>query len=490
MHPLLLALALVQDASPYVPISHWSMPYVEHWIARSVLVDPAPLTRPFTRRDLAAALAGVDTALLAGRERRVLAAVRAELHDAEREAAVRVNAHASIGGASHSRRDPLRAAGPDMGTAAAGGALELRLGYVTAVTHPYFDTRLRRDPDYRGKKDRVIAGRNAAAYIAAQARFGELFFGIVDRNWGPPALEGLLVSPAPYGYDHVFLALGTSAIRVEGLIAQLDDLPDTAGVQHHRYYVAHRLLLRPRGRTTFALWEGTLVAGPERTLEPWYANILNLGLLAQYDQGSSANNQLGMDLETRIGRARLFASVLIDDIQVDRGGAGDDEPTSYGLTLGARGGVGHLSWTSFYTRVANLTYRTPLVTETIMRRGVGLARDFSDYDQITLRASTLIGPGILVTPEVTLLRQGEGDFRQPYPPAANYATTPVFLAGIVERTVRLAVGARADSRRLGLRGDAGVHFVRNAGHVSGARDTRFVGSVALEYRLTWSSVLP
>jgi hypothetical protein len=468
------------------------MPYVEHWIARGALADPAPLARPFARHDLYLALAAVDTTRLRGGERRVWRALRHELDDPERGAgaAARVVVHASAAAATHARRDPLRDAGPALGTAAGGVAAELRLGPLVAASHPTFDTRLRRDPDYRGKKDRVIAGRNAEAYLDARWRFVELFFGTVDRNWGPPPLAGLLVSNAPYGYDHALLALGAASVRLEGLIAQLDDLPDTAGVLHHRYYVAHRLLLRPPGPTTIALWEGTLVAGPGRTLEPWYANILNLGLLAQYDQGSTANNQLGADVETRVGRVRLFGSLLIDDIQVDRGNVGDDEPTSYGITVGAQGGVGALSWTALYTRVANLTYRTPLVTETVMRRGVGLARDFSDYDQLTLRSGVVLGPGILATPEVTLLRQGEGDLRVPYPPPSQYATTPVFHAGVVERTVRLALELRADGERVGFRGDAGVHVVRNAGHVAGARATRFVGSVALEVRFTWRSVVP
>jgi hypothetical protein len=490
MHSLLLALALVQDASPHVPLSHWAMPYVEHWIARGVVRDPAPLTRPVTRHQLLAALAAVDTARLGAGDRRLLAAMRSDLSDRERGPAVRLAGHAGVAVASHSRRDALRPAGPAMATAAGGAALELRLGHVTAVTHPYFDTRLRRDPDYRGKKDRAIAGRNAEAYVSAQWHFGELFFGTQDRNWGPTALDGLLLSAAPYAYDHFALALGTSAVRLEGVIAQLDDLPDTAGVLHHRYYVAHRLLVRPRGRTSIALWEGTLVAGPERTLEPWYANIVNLGLLAQYDQASSANNQLGIDVETHLGPLGVFGSVLIDDIQVDRGGAGDDEPTSYGLTLGARGGVGPLAVTGFYTRVSNLTYRTPQRTETIMRSGVGLARNYSDYDQVTVRASLLMAPGLLLTPEATILRQGEGDFRLPYPATADYATTPTFLAGVVERTVRLALGARGDGQRVGVRADAGVHFVDNAGHITGATDTRFVGSIALEYRFTWSRPLP
>jgi hypothetical protein len=121
---------------------------------------------------------------------------------------------------------------------------------------------------------------------------------------------------------------------------------------------------------------------------------------------------------------------------------------------------------------------------------VGLARNYSDYDQVTVRASLLMAPGLLLTPEATILRQGEGDFRLPYPATADYATTPTFLAGVVERTVRLALGARGDGQRVGVRADAGVHFVDNAGHITGATDTRFVGSIALEYRFTWSRPLP
>lgn len=489
MPAFLLMLALVQDGSPYVPLSHWSMPYVEHWIARGIVRDPAPLARPFARIDLVAVLAAVDTNRIGARERRMLAAIRADLDDRESGPAVRITTHAGIAAATHTTRDPLRDAGPEWGSASGGGSLELRLGPIAAVTHPYFDTRLKRDPDYQGYKARAVTGRNAEAYIDARWRFGEVFFGTVDRNWGPPALEGLIVSPSPYGYDHFFIGLGTSFIRLEGLLTQLDDMLDTSGAVNHRHYVAHRLLVRPPGRVTLVLWEGTLVAGPGRELEPWFANILNLGLLAQYDQGVTANNQVGVDLEVRLGATRAFGSFMIDDIQIDRSAASDLEPPQYGATLGAQGGLGPLDWTLFYTRVANLTYRTDNPVETMMRRGVGLGRNFSDYDQITLRASALAGP-VLFSPEVTLLRQGEGDFRQPYPPVSAFPTTPTFLAGIVERTVRLALAARVDSRRLGLHGNAGVHLVHNAGHVTGANDTRFVGSVALEYRFNWSRALP
>jgi hypothetical protein len=185
--------------------------------------------------------------------------------------------------------------------------------------------------------------------------------------------------------------------------------------------------------------------------------------------------------------------VLIDDIQIDKGGgatSGNNEPASYGFTLGAQTGLGPAAWTLFYTRVANLTYRTPSPPEAVMRRGVGLGRNFSDYDQLTLRGSLLTGPDVLLAPELTLLRQGTGDFRLPYPTVAAYDTTPTFLDGVVMRTVRLALAARVDRGAWSLAGDGGVHIERNADHVSGARRNRWVGSVSFTYRLRGESVLP
>ncbi|MGH8721582.1 MAG: hypothetical protein ACREU4_06335, partial [Burkholderiales bacterium] len=282
--------ALAQDASPYVPLAHWSTAIVEHLIARGRLVDPALLSRPVRSADLLRALDAVDSAAVTRAEWTAVQRIRRDLARTRHGPAARLELHAGTAASTHARRAALRelGGGPGHGTASGGAALTLFLGPVVAVTHPYFDTRLKWDPDYRGKKDRVIAGRAAEAYLSAQWTFGELFFGSLDRNWGPSALEGLLVSPSPYGYDHLGIALGTPAggVRLEGLLTQLDDLADTAGIASHRYFVAHRLTVAPTRRTAISLWEGTLLAGPDRQLEPWFANIFTLGLLAQYDQGS------------------------------------------------------------------------------------------------------------------------------------------------------------------------------------------------------------
>jgi hypothetical protein len=486
---LLLAGAplLAQEASPYLPLSHWSMPFLEHLIASGRIADPSPLSRPFRVERVVRALEAVDSNVVRGAEWATVKQIRADLVRTMRGPSVRIDVNAGVAGSSHARRDPLREAGVGHATFNGGAALTFYFGPVVVSTHPYFDTRLKWDPDYYGKKDRVIAGRFAEAYGSAQWRYGEVFFGSLDRNWGPPSTEGLLVSPSPYSYDQLDFKIGTEGIYLEGILTQLDDIADTSGTANTRHFVAHRLVIRPPGNTTFALWEGTITAGVGRELEPWYANIFTLGIVQQYDQGSQANNLLGFDVTTRVKRTQLFASVLLDDIQVDKSNASDKEPPSYGFTVGAQGGIARIGWTAFYTQVANLTYRTPNPAEAVMRRNVGLGRNFSDYDQLTLRGSVIAGASVLIEPEITLLRQGQGDFRLPYPSVAQFDSTPTLFAGTVTRTVRLAARARVVHGRWTLAGDGGVHLISSGG---GPEKTRWVGSIALSWRTKKEGRIP
>src|SRR5256712_7700986 len=161
---LLLAFALLspaltaQEASPYVPLQHWTVPYVEHLIARGVIPDPTPLTRPLKRADLVRVLRGVDTLAVGDKVaqtvRRLLAALDVPGHGPR----YRVAGDVGIAAATYARRDPLaaiddtgpRQAGPELVTVSGGLDGQLQLGRVVAVPHPYVDTRLTHDPDLDG----------------------------------------------------------------------------------------------------------------------------------------------------------------------------------------------------------------------------------------------------------------------------------------------------------------------------------------------------
>jgi hypothetical protein len=155
------------------------------------------------------------------------------------------------------------------------------------------------------------------------------------------------------------------------------------------------------------------------------------------------------------------------------------------LTLGAQGGLARFGWTAFYTRVTNLTYRTPNPAEAVMRRNVGLGRNFADYDQLTLRGSMIAGPSVLLEPEVTVLRQGQGDFRLPYPSVAQFDSTPTIFVEPVTRTVRLAIAGRAARGRWVISGNGGVHLINN-----GPEKMRWVGTIALTWRTKKEGRIP
>jgi len=126
-----------------------------------------------------------------------------------------------------------------------------------------------------------------------------------------------------------------------------------------------------------------------------------------------------------------------------------------------------------------------------LEMSASLARNFSDYDQVTLRVTAATIPRALVTGEVTLIRQGQGDIRDRYPPVPAYADSLTFLTGVVERTLRLAVQASWTPRpdvTLGL--DFGRHFLTNAGHVAGVSARRWVWRLRGEVRRRYGGALP
>jgi hypothetical protein len=491
---------VAQEASPYVPLQHWTMPYVEHLIARGVIPDPTPLTRPLRRADLVRVLHAVDTLTVSVKVVRTVHRLLDALGPRERGTRYHVEGNLGIAAANYARRDPLaaiddtgpRQAGPGHGTVNAGLDLEFQLGRVVAVTHPYLDTRLKYDPDWWGRKTRAIAGRTAESYLSAQWPIGELFFGRLDRNWGPSGIQGLLLSDNPYGLDYLAVTVGTRNVQLQGLSTQLNDSTDSTGAVVHRYMEQHRLWIRPNTRWTFALWKGSVLSGPDRAFEPWYLNIVNLGYLEQLNTGTEANSFVGLDFE-RHGELTVFGQFMLDDIQIERKTAADLKPSSYGLTIGAKGGVGFaaLGWMLFYTRVTNLTYRNVDDLQIPLYHRVGTGRNFDDYDQATLQLGFLALPGLLVQPEVTLLRQGEGDPRLPHPPVSAYPTTPTIFQGVVEHTLRVALsGSCAAGKRFSLTFGGGVHRITNFQHVTGDSRTKFLGSVGLTYRFGWEGALP
>ena len=96
-------------------------------------------------------------------------------------------------------------------------------GNLAGSVRAILDNRLNKDPDFTGKKDRKIAGRTQDGYVGGQWKYAQVAFGRVARNWGPPALDGLQLSGAPFTYDHLYTRFGTDQLHISSVIARLDN---------------------------------------------------------------------------------------------------------------------------------------------------------------------------------------------------------------------------------------------------------------------------
>lgn len=469
------------QASPYLPLDDPRLPLLEHLIARGDIEDPSPMVRPFRRSDALRVLAEADTAADAatGGPAAIIRSLRAALEELPGEQTWRVAARAGAQAYSHIRRDVLHPLGPDGIRPYADLTGEAVIGPFALVTRPAAEPRIVDDPEWPGRKDLDLAWRFPEAYASAQFKYGRVFYGQMERNWGPVGLPGIGISNYGYPQLEAGFLIGTRTLELEALARSLADGRDSLGNRVHRYFFAHRAGARLSDRFRLGLWETVVLSGVDRDFDGRYRNPLSLLLLAnQYGLGADGNVMFGADVHWVVrGRTTLEAQLAIDDLQYENTSGAGRYPNRWALTITGFGPLGRtLGWRAAYTQASSLAFRTLDPFENFTDAGVGLGRNFDDMDQLTVTASVPWRTRWLLTPELTLLRQGEGAISDPFPasPAAA-AELPQLFIGVVERTWRAALGVEGRQGPLDLRLNAGFHHVVNADHQEGRTVNRFEG---------------
>ena len=476
---LLAPAVLAAQASPYVPLDDPRVPAFEHLIALGDVDDPTPFVRPFRQLD---AVRVLDAALAGGRARdtALIAELRRAFLDDTAEAHWEIRAQGGVQAYSHARRDPLHPGGPkgarpyiDLGVGAT-------FGNIVLASRPAIETRLVKDPDWPGRKDLKVTGRQVEAYISAQFKYARLYYGEMDQNWGPVGLPGIGVSDYGYPHPRIGFEVGTDRLRLSAQASSLADQVDTAGQTIHRYFFAHRLDARLSKRFRLGLWETVVLGGPGRSFDGRYRNPVSLLLLAnEYGLSDRGNVLLGFDLRWRVAeRITLLGQFGLDDFQYKNRSGPTRAPDRYAFTLMATGPLaGRVAWRAAYTQASSLAFRTTDPVENLVDQGVGLGRSFADNDQVTLNITTPITPRWLMSPELTLLRQGEGRIGDPFPNGTARGDTPVLFIGTVERTWRAALGLSGRQGPLSIQANAGLHYIQNQFNLDGRNRTRFVGRI-------------
>jgi hypothetical protein len=304
------------------------------------------------------------------------------------------------------------------------------------------------------------------------------------REWGPRGVPGIPVSSWGYPVAHFGYNVGTRDLRLRGIVAQLEDVTDTAGQVVHRYQVAERLGFQVTPKLNLAIWQTAIIAGVDQNLNAKWITPGGIFLLGNtFSSGDDANLMIGGDGKIILNSGLSFeGQVAIDDFRWFSQGDTASRPNRWAFTLSAMGPLGSTgSWRAFYTQVSTYAFRTFDPNQDYINTGVGLGRQFVDGDQLTFTSSWPLRDAWVVAPELSLLRQGAAQITDSFPPSLDGLDG--FLSGVVAKTARLAVGVRGQEGHLRVQGNIGVNQTWNADHIEGNTTTTFVGQLWATLRI-------
>jgi hypothetical protein len=480
---------LSAQASPYIPLDDPRLPLIELLITRGDIEDPSPMVRPFRRVDLLRVIdsAGLDSSTPNGQ---MALELRQAYRQEDAEAWGRVEGRAGAQAYSNARIDVLHPQGPQGLTPYVDVGLTGVFGPVVAVTRPAMEPRVVDDPTWPGRTNLEVAFRMREAYLSAQFKWFSIFFGDLQRQWGPIGQTGIPLSNYSYARTSWGLMLGKPSLNLRALGAELRDEVDSLGNTVHRYWFGHRFAFNLTKRFQATLWATVVLAGVDQNFTARYRNPVSILLLSNtYGLGDDGNIMVGTDLWWRANDwLTLEAQIGIDDVQYQDRSSASRFPDRLAGTIAAYGPLGRrLSWRVLYTRASSLAFRAQNPFQNFVDADVGIGRNFADNDLLRASISIPVRNRFVVAPEAVILRQGEGSLTDPIP--SDPGSVPQIFIGTVETTYRLGLSFSGRSGMLELQTNVGVNNVHNAGHQAGRTVTEFRGWLQATLALDWQGVI-
>lgn len=476
-----------------LPSWHWACGMIDRFQTRGFITDLLEMNRPLSRGDVA-------SSLIAMRKRMSENKIYLSPSDEKiymrlvREFAIEIQSLSGkdgfdeyIEGGAHLRGDLVQL--PDSGTKYKGiyrTRISASLGpHVTVYNGANFDQYKVDDSTYVGKKWRGAAGFSEQAYLSASFSRFRVKFGRDFLRWGAGRSGTLLFSDVCRPLDQVLGSADIGPFRFSFVASALDDWrlsPAWADSLGHgaarRYLSAHRIDASFfNGRLQVGASELMIYGGVHRPMDFVYLNPFLIFHGAQMNQKDQVNTAGCLDLLFYpASDLKLYGSLLIDDIQVEKTGPGDLEPNEMGWILGAQVSdpfqASGLSLFAEFARVTNRTYKTPTEWETYVFRnepiGYPLGHDFDTWD---VGMSQWIGADFFGELIFSRTRKGEGSLFTPWDaPWFEYSVeegySEPYLTGTVETIQQWQIHLRyAPSVHWGVDGLFIFRNLKNACHI-------------------------
>ncbi len=496
---------LTAQGSEDVPLGDNAYVYLDALLNRGALRSLSALERPYNVAQIAAALTKQMPAnpspVIKSYERALRRAlvkynVGGLLSGAPRKPGLHYQLGGDVYGTAQSTsiREMMRA--NDVRGIYAGGGIQgaVQVGPVTAVVHPIWDGRLNADPEYsKLTQSRADPVRLQEGYVDARWKYGEIFVGREGRNSGPSDYDGLLLGNYAYSYDHIYGQVGVPQIHLQWLVTRLNDeqFGDTI---EQRYFSWHRIASHI-GPVEVAGEESIVYGRPGQSFVLNYVNPVAMYYFTEINEeqgGTNANKMIGMQAAWRSPVGTFSGEFYLNDVQAFSDCTPAvlcEKPFSGGWTVTANGIplVGDQRLFASYTRLQNLSYRTFEQKWTdYTSYDVSLGRGYADYDEYRLGLDLAAVPAVPLKIYAAYSRQGQGDYRIPFPPPDSFPVTTGFLSGVVSHVYRGAVSGALSLPWIDVSGDIGINHVSNWQHLPGVDHTHFAGSV--KFALTWRRI--
>jgi len=364
--------------------------------------------------------------------------------------------------------------------------------------------------EFHGNTSRASAGRIAEAYCQIDWKYGFFRLGRLNRNWGPFPDRSLLLSSNTQSYDAFEFQLFSSLFEFRHMFAAFpydQSGTDALGNSHDRYLTAHALNIMLPGIGTVGLMETYLFARNSGLPDLQLVNPFSLYSVVNENYEAQGNLMLGLQWDLRpdvLRRFSLKGQIILDDFQVDNNGPADQEPTHWGIDVGA-----YLTDVVpvKYKHVVSLEYRyasrwlytvapsSTLQGERYSYLGRSIGEPANDGDRLNVSIMAVGGDYWTAGCGLSLTRQGANSIWSMWkniskdsliaPNELGYRTESVFPSGIVERTTDAYIELRAYYKNysdISLRVDN--RWINNKNNVRSATaqyDPLFSFSLSLHY---------
>jgi len=483
----------------YLPTSHWAYEDLSALAGRGVVDSLNLASRPWSRVEIARALARADAPgnpLLARLERefakelvwigRTGGSRETPPLFALRDEGSELRASVGVDGSA-------RGAPPEKMSFDAGSGFRARIqAYLRPDIYLGTEVRAQRTGSDRPIGDSLVKNQDfyldaGEAYLTFAPRDLELLFGLTRTRWGPGARGTLLLSDAADVYPTLAFRTrfaGRLEFRaIHGSLVQSDK----------RHVAMHRLTLFVTDALSIGVAESARYDAESPELL-YLLNVVPYTLVERFSRKnaekppevSQRNNvMMSADAVWRIGSgARVWAEYLLDDLATETA----NMPHRMAWQLGAafyrdfRSAPVELSLE--YSKVFRFTYSVFYDRNYVFSgRPLGFALG-PDVEQYAARLKADPSPVWSLALDLELVRRGEGflgEFWDPSLPLDPWSGLD--LSGVVESDVRVVPSVAWIPRdNVWLRGGAGVVSTRNREHVKGDSRTDLEAFVAVDVR--------